>query len=233
MTPRVHTLLHHFQAKASLLAVCSCQWPWRFSLANRRHANTSLQNSNRYIGWGKSYPNSVTAVSYLHQLIPLVIKNTDYVLKLSVTLIIDRQDSGHHARETCLMWSECSAALSRCMRLCSIPDLLPHPNHLFRRSVATTPVLSSIVKSGPLFSRSFSCNTQPPLYKFFLSVATFYHINTTPPGDIQKWVSFLSADTRAPLPCQPQSLLPIKDTGIWNEQTDMRFVLAICAGKWA
>ena len=232
MTPRVHTLLHHFQAKASLLAVCSCQWPWRFSLANRRHTNTSLQNSNWYIGRGKSYPNSVTAVSYLHQLIPLVIKNTDYVLKLSPTLI--RQ---------AWFWPPCHEDLSHVIRVfrcpVSVHETLQYTrftatsHHLFRRSVATTPVLTSIVISGPLFSRSFSCNTQPPLYKFFLSVATFYHINTTPPGDIQKWVSFLSADTRAPLPCQPQSLLPIKDTGIWNEQTDMRFVLAICAGKWA
>ena len=129
----------------------------------------SVQNSNQYIGRGKSYPNNVTAVSYLHQLMAQVIKNTDYVLKLSLLLI-------RQAR----FWPPCHGNLAQHVIRVLLCPVLVHEalqctrftaksRHLFRRSVTTTPVqCRSTVISGPLFSRSFSCKTQPPPYKFFM-----------------------------------------------------------------
>lgn len=172
----------------------------------------SVQNS-QYIGRGKSYPNNVTAVSYLHQLMAQAIKNTDYVLKLSLLLI-------RQAR----FWPPCHGHLAQHVIRVLLCPVLVHETlqytrftaksrHLFRRSVTTTPVqCRSIVISAPsspdlfharpnhLHTNSFCCNI----------LLHQYH-NT---WRYSKVGVNLSADTRAPLPCQPQSLLFIKDPDI-------------------
>lgn len=146
---------------------------------------------------------------------------------------LGRQDSGHHATETWLsMWSECSSALSWCMRLCSVPDLLPNPatsleGQLQPPQYSAGPLWYPAPSSPDLFhARPNHLHTSSLCCNILLHQ---YH-NT---WRYSKVGVNLSADTRAPLPCQPQSLVFIKHPDIWNEQTDMRFVLAICAGKWA